>query len=461
MKRFCILISIILCINLTACSNSTYNSRKTEASNNNILTIATFVNSNNVYLEKVAQRFQELNPDIKVEIKVYGKEIVNEVKLADGGIYTTIEISNQEIEKYRSIINTELISGIAPDIIDIDELAYKKYIDSGMFVNMSKLMKEDTSFDINNYNTKIFEALKYKDGLYTIPLSYFIYLITGNYNLEIDDSYWNWQDFFSSAQEVLSNEEKNINAEYILSVTDKKLFEKMFQSEYENFVNEEDNTANFTSKEFINTIKYCKYLADNNIIYKTSEDLYRCTHKFELSYIDSVWLMAFEGTDSYAIDNATRYYYKMPSNTISSGAIFNSFNMYAINSNSSNEKLAWEFLKFLLNDEMQSLPELYNFPVNNISFNKKIEEDSNMYIDYVKCSNEIEIPLEKANEILKNYTEQIKEFTLNITTWKNQNPEIYSIVDNCVDMYFSGEKTAEEIAQIIQDKVSIYLNEQS
>ena len=455
-KLFILILSITLCINLTACFNSSNKNISTKANNNNVLTIATF--EENSLLEEAVQKFNASNPNIKVEIKVYGNVINNVVDLGDGRTYSSAEITPEEIQKYRSTINTELMSGSAPDIIDLSNLPYKNYIDSGMIANMYELMKNDNEFNINNYNTKVFETYQYKDGLYVIPLDYILSLITSNYYLDIDDSTWDWQDFFSAAQEALNKDTQNIDTEYIFTVTVDRFFEEIFQNEYKNYVNEEEKTANFTSKEFVDIMKYCKSLADDKIICKTSEDCKKSKFIFERYGMNSLYDTVADGVCSYVIDNATRYYYKTPSNNGKNGVMINAFNKYAINNSSNNKNLAWKFIKFMLSDEMQTSPKLYLFPVNNTAFNKKLERDSKQLIDECKEFNQISI--EKNNELLENYTSRLKEFISSITTCRDANPEILEIVNEYVQMYFSEEKTAEQAAQIIQNKVSIYLNEQ-
>lgn len=436
MKKLCIIISLILCINLTACFDSTNKSKETQSSSSNILTIATFEDLHNYYLEEAVKKYNENNPDTKVEIIVYGSSIEGEDK----------------VEKYRSTINTELMSGKAPDIIDLKDIPYKKYIDSGMLVNISELMKEDDSFNINNYNTNIFEALKYKDGLYTIPLGYIIRLITGNCDLKINNDKYSWQNFIDSIIR-----ESNIK-EYVFCETDINLFNRIFRSEYKYFVNEEDKTSSFTSKDFINILEYCKKLSNEKIIYKTGEDLDNAASTFQFFGTNSFKFIPLLASDTYAQDNKVRHYYKFPSNNAESSASCSFFNMYAINSNSNNKEMAWKFIKFMLSDEIQASPNLLSFPVNNAGFEKKIESESQEYINDIKETNKIS--LDKANELLADYTEQFKQIASSMTNCTDIDIEILNIVMEYAEMFFTEQKTAEETAQIIQNKVSIYLNEQ-
>lgn len=479
MKKLCIIvISLLLCLNLTACFdtqekitdkssiNITTNSKSSQNNNqkSNVLTIACFLN--NGFLQTASKRFQEINPDIKIEIKEYGHAIENKVDLGNGGTLTSVNVKPEEFQKYRYTINTELMSGKAPDIISIEELPYKEYIDSGMLANMSPLMEDDSDFNVKDYNTKIFDLLHYNDGLYVVPMSYSLNLITGNYNLEsqhginnkIDGSSWNWQDFFAAAQKALKNSGTSGKPEYIFSVTQDTLFEEMFLSIYEDIVNEKEKTAGFISEDFIHTLEYCKSLSDNRLIYKNRKDLKRGKVIFDRYYVNSIYHMASEGSVSYVVDNTTRYFYKMPSNGSKSGVTFSAFDMYAVNNNSNNKDLAWKFIKFLLSDEMQSSPELVFLPVNNITFDKKIERESHQYIS--ECEKFKEIPLEKAHKLLDNYTQQLKKFKSNVESYRYANPVILNIVKEHAEMFFSGQKSSKQVAEIIQNKVSTYLKEQ-
>ena len=55
----------------------------------------------------------------------------------------------------------------------------------------------------------------------------------------------------------------------------------------------------------------------------------------------------------------------------------------------------------------------------------------------------------------------VKKFVESLSLVYSPNEELYNIVTEEADAYFNGQKTAQEVAEIIQSRVSIYVNENS
>ena len=56
--------------------------------------------------------------------------------------------------------------------------------------------------------------------------------------------------------------------------------------------------------------------------------------------------------------------------------------------------------------------------------------------------------------------DQIRDLILSTTKVGDYNQEILNIVSEQAAPYFEGQKSAEEVARLIQSKVNIYVNEQ-
>ena len=128
---------------------------------------------------------------------------------------------------------------------------------------------------------------------------------------------------------------------------------------------------------------------------------------------------------------------------------------------------AWEFLKSFLSEEFQdSLP--YDLPIRKSSLEKfaaksmerpyymekgkKVEYDNSTYINGVEV---VIKPL--TQEDVTRVTNFIKELTL----LSNSNNSVNDIINEEASAFFSGQKSAKEVADIIQSRLSIYVNENS
>ena len=83
---------------------------------------------------------------------------------------------------------------------------------------------------------------------------------------------------------------------------------------------------------------------------------------------------------------------------------------------------------------------------------KKVEYDSSVYI------NGVEVIIHPLNtEDVTKVTNFIKELSL----ISNSNNSVNDIINEEASAFFSGQKSAKEVADIIQSRLSIYVNENS
>ena len=53
------------------------------------------------------------------------------------------------------------------------------------------------------------------------------------------------------------------------------------------------------------------------------------------------------------------------------------------------------------------------------------------------------------------------DYTVSVNSLNNMNIEITNIIAEEASAYYCGQKTAEEVADIIQNRVTVYINENS
>ncbi|MBQ4652289.1 MAG: hypothetical protein IJB78_06195, partial [Oscillospiraceae bacterium] len=56
--------------------------------------------------------------------------------------------------------------------------------------------------------------------------------------------------------------------------------------------------------------------------------------------------------------------------------------------------------------------------------------------------------------------EALRNLVSTTTKYANYNDSVYEIVLEQAEAYFAGQKSAEEVARLIQSKANIYVNEQ-
>ena len=427
-----------------------------EANKPNSLTIA--VVTKDTYLDTAVKKFEELHPGVSVEVREYTSSTSEKGE----GVRAT---NPGDIEKYVTTMNTQLMSGQGSDIILLNNLPYQTYGDKNLLVDLGGLMKADQSFDSGKYYQNIFKALEYKDKLYGLPVNISIDMIAADKTLladsqaPIDDSSWEWQDFVKTAEKVI-NDKQNGGAQemYALAGMDeKRLIATLVKENYASLVDQEKKTANFTGREFLDLLDLSKYLIDHKLVNTDIDQTNimdmasRGNLVFNFTSLGGFWeLQVVKSIFSEGVQLL-----KPPGNLF-----FSTDSMYGISSKSAHQELAWEFLKFMLSDEMMTQG---GMPVNKSvlpqiaqNFSQAIQKNGGkMRIKDDGIPDQtitLQPPTQEDVDYMENLLSQAKVYI-------GTDQKILAIVQEETAAFFTGQKTAEATAQLIQDRVSTYLNE--
>ncbi len=427
-----------------------------EDHNPNSLIIA--VVTKDMYLDTAVKKFEELHPGVSVEVKEYTSSTSEKgegVRAADPG----------DIEKYVTAMNTQLMSGQGSDIILLNNLPYQTYADKNFLVDLGGLMQSDQSFDNGKYYQNIFEALEYKDKLYGLPVNIGIDMIAADKTLladsqvQIDDSNWDWNDFVKTAEKVVNDNQNGGTREmYALAGMDeKRLITTLVNENYDNLVDPEKKTANFTGQEFLDLLNLSKYLIDHKLVNTDIDqtNIMDMTARGKLVFNFTSLTGFFQLQAAKAIFSEGVELLKPPGNVF-----FSTDSMYGISSQSSNQELAWKFLKFLVSDDMMTQG---GMPINKSvlpqiarNFTQAIQERGGKMIikdDGIPGQSiTLQPPAQEDVDYMENLLSQANVYI-------GTDQKIISIVQEETAAFLTGQKTAETTAQLIQDRVSTYLNE--
>lgn len=249
------------------------------------------------------------------------------------------------------------------------------------------------------------------------------------------------------------------------------------------FINWEDRTCSFDGDAFISLLEDLKTLSSYNYepVERTDTTAELLHGKRYLS--DFVLVRMDPGMYSYRdIKDTFGDSYKIAGVPTVDGSLRYSLGyydqIYGMNAASENKEGAWAFLEYLVSKEYQqpALPNdmagLYastlagDFPVRKDS----LEQGLQAFVDYV------EDPAEKNVRHMNKYTQEVTGEGYGGFTEEDKQ-EVLRIIDNSyrqsfgnghallailfeeTEPFFQGQKSAEDVANIIQSKVSLYLAE--
>ena len=124
----------------------------------------------------------------------------------------------------------------------------------------------------------------------------------------------------------------------------------------------------------------------------------------------------------------------------------------AVNANSTHKEGAWEFISFLLGEEVQDRKERYLPPVHRESFDKWLEWELNDLTGSLGAVYYGENTSKEKREEYKKAIEDAKPLPIRTAS-------ILTIVLEEAENYFNGSKSAEEVSKVINNRVQLYLNE--
>ena len=417
-------------------------------------------------LKNALMKFNRTSEDYKVVFKEYSK-YDNE--------------SNEWTGSYQELDKDILSKDNAPDIILVDSygMDYESYISKGVFADLEEYMDADETFNKDDYLTNVLEALKVNGGLYMISPTVRFMTYAGKKSVFGDKTGWTMQEFLDMHNSLAEGEE-------MISEATRDSIGYFFISVAQNDFIEESGKCDFTNQNFKNMLSYLKDIPADYTAYQDKwQDNPNYYQERELAY--SKGTIKLRPADIYNFDIIPELEAYMgeevtligyPSSEEDSvGVLLSPGTELAINANSKVSAGAWEVIKYLLSDEYQNKFSgdennySYSFPLKkSIVEKKKVNDIKPRYYTYTdENGNEVQEEQERTVwigeqriEIRKSTeadAERLYELISNASVCLRRDQKMYDIVMGEAQPYFDGQKSVDEVANIINSRIQIMVNE--
>ncbi|MBU5350101.1 ABC transporter substrate-binding protein [Paenibacillus lautus] len=446
MKKWLLLISMgALIASLTACGSGEAGNADKAATKEGKTVLTLSLRESNPFYQTLEKKFEEKHPDIDLQIQAY--KSMGE------------QWGPGEFEKYQTTTNTAMLSGKGVDILQVDNLPLKEYVSKGFLLNMNDLLEQDQTLDKDDLQMKIVDGLKLNDGVYTIPLGYSLRVLVGNgdmldkANVAFDDKTWDWKEFEKVSKEViLKAKESGADEMYALaSYPPEYLFQEMLFENYAAFVEPSAKKASFDSPEFVDLLQQAMKMNEEKII--TSDEAKPGNQLFSSTPIVSP-LQFIEGPYTLFDHPKIMLLPRAGETTGQKGARVFTSSVFAIHAKSPAQEEAWKFISFLLSEEAQLLQEREGFSMLK-SVNEKLIDDLQEEVG----SGDYKLPNGQPAKVSDEQFNVFKQIVHSVDQYVDLDSKVISIAGEESMAYFSGQKTAEEVAKLIQNRVTTYLNE--
>jgi len=373
--------------------------------------------------------------------------------------------TNEDYNAAYTKLNNDIITGNMPDILVTDSSTpVDNYIAKGLLADVDELIANDPELKDKAFMENVFDAYRVDGKLYQVVPSFYVQTLIGKTSIVGNRSSWTMDEF----NEVMSSfpPETKAFGEY----TRDNFLWIMLMYSGRDFVDISTGKCAFDSDNFIKLLEYAKTLPQ-----ELGEEYYTDEYweNYDSQYREDRTILM--GTYISSMNNMSRYingYFGEPVNFIGfptdsgQGGVISSGNNFVLSSKSANIDGAWEFVRYYLTDEYQDNME-YQIPVSKKAFDEwaakgtekpyYIDEngDKQEYDDTFYMNGE-DIPLPV---LTQEQVDEITDYIMSVDKLAYYNEDVLNILNEEAAAYFAGQKSAKDVASVIQSRVQIYVNE--
>lgn len=407
-----------------------------------------------------------LDNNIKEKLVEFNKKNQEyRLNVKDYSAYDTMEDYSQGLTR----LNADIVSGNIPDIMLLNtQMPFESFASKGIFADLNTFLEKDTELKKEDLLPNVLKALSSGDGMYRISPSFSVTTFAAKTADVGKEAGWTMDE----AMELLAS--KPEGTQLLSEVTASNFLYYTVWICGEQYVNWDTGKCSFDSEGFIKTLEYAKSLP-KEIDYSTVTDDESYWQEMELQYRNGKTILNMQYLSGFRDYNYAKQGVFGEDITLigfpvdeGMGAGLSFTSPMAISALSKHQDVAWEFVKtFFMEEYQESLN--YDFPVRVDSL-KKLEEkawekpyhideqgNKHEYDDYIYV-NGVEMALEpmKPEE-----TAELIDYLYKLDSLCIYNETIYNIVMEEAAGFLEGQKTAEEVADVIQSRVEIYVSENS
>jgi len=377
-------------------------------------------------------------------------------------------------------LNTEILSGNVPDMLCLSGLNYRQLANKGILEDLYPYMDADPELQRSDFFPNVLAAMEVDGKLCSTVSSFFISSALGAASVVGDEPGWTYDEFnaaLASMPEGCTAFDQYVTRDSILSTC--------LALDMADYVDWGTGTVRFDSPDFIRLLNFA-----NSFPSEFDWENYDWSREESVEERLAQGKQMLVQTSAYSIDdlfynNYTEFmggkatYIGYPTAHGTGNMIsFAGDSGYAMSTKCPNKDAAWQFLRTFFTKDYQS-SNVYSLPSRLDVFDEKAEEASTVQYQqneegqFLLDDNGEKIPVvrttiwnkekqetEEIYALTEDQVQQIRELILTTTKVADYDQAILDIVKEQAAPFFAGQKTAEEVAKLVQSKANIYVNEQ-
>ncbi len=382
-------------------------------------------------------KFNRTNEEYRINIKTY------------------VDDDSSNWEDAQTQFQADVASGTAGDFFVADgNISVDNLIAKGALADLSGLIDKDEVLNRDDFISNILDILSVDGKLYCVAESFYINTLVGKTSDVGTGKSWSFKD-------VVELVKSHPDSQLMQYVTKTDGLSTMVMYSMDSFYNSETGECKFDSEDFISLLELCntfpkEYDYDSGESESTASLL-----RSGKVLLTSVNMSSFSDIQMYpALYGEPVNFIGFPTNS-GSGSVVGFNNRFCVAAKSKNKEGAWAFIRsFLLPDNQNKLD--WNLPVNKAAFEQKIadamkeQDDNGGVTNSIWWYDDVEITI---GPLTEEDAQAVRDMVYNATTEATYDQQLMNIITEEAEYYFNGEKSAQEIAGIIQSRAQLYIDE--
>lgn len=413
--------------------------------NKKTITYGTPIISDN--LRRAAMAFNKKNSDYKIEFKDYSK--------GEGSVDKML---------------ADIVAGNIPDIIDISilPLSANQCVAKGLLEDLTPYFEKDSELNTGDIMDSVLETMQIDGKLYYVASGFYINSIVGKTKDVGTGTGWT----FDELQALV--EEKGEGVSLFYSGDSKsEMLEKLLGNGLGDFADWQTGECSFDSQDFKDILEFCNEKGINEEKEMSDAEMQEMVHSTPARLREGKVLL--NTTDTFSMDlvqvdkqmfGEDITYIGYP-NREKLGSYFQFNNQIGIYPKSEVKDKAWEFIRTFMTKEYQGTM-MYSTPTRQDCFDLRVKAmtATKAYTD--EFGQEIE-PLEgswmygsvemKKEPLSQEEVDMYVHLINNTKKCSGSDGVMMDIVLEEAKAYFDGKKSLDKTADIIQDRITTYVNE--
>lgn len=404
----------------------------------------------NILLVKKSEGERKEKKEISLAV-VGGKAIYQESVVNFNKSHDDVRIVFQDYDTVDLFV-TDVIAGKIPDLVDLSEPEiYYALEKKGLLEDLRTYLAKDEEISENDFAKKSLEFYARDGKLYAFSYGMMISAMMGNRDYLEERDGWSFEEFRKFVEELP-------RPEMATKVLSKQQMLFVFCLQYlGHFVDEDEGKCNFQTEEFVELLKSANLFSQQEMTMAEMEGI------FDEIQLGEIALVPVEIGDvgSYELWR-TLFASKgkvigYPAESGNGICLLPAGSALAITTGCEEKDIAWEFVKYLSTQKKDGFAVFPCYlPLFEETMDKARENaDSKEPATQLSWGNGTMDILHASREEI----DMLRDLLQSGSVSEGFHEAILRIVSEEAGAYFSGSKSAEQVAEIIQNRVQLYMAE--